>query len=170
MTHFTQNNRNVHKELEETLSNASRVMEQYFKVKSHRPITDVKSKVLKTIHTQTREIDIPMAPVTQKTSDESVLKEIRSRLTEQAEQISILASIITSGEDETGQWTDVVKRKQRKYAAEERPTLKSKTRPLKRTVKSKSRLPAILVQAGKKEFPALVQKPPNTPKDRKSVV
>lgn len=54
------------------------------------------------------------SPGPPKTFNESVLAEIRSmssRLNEQANQISAIAATISSGEVETGQWTEVVKRR-----------------------------------------------------------
>ncbi|XP_022180913.1 uncharacterized protein LOC111041068 [Myzus persicae] len=53
MCAFVKSNRNVHKELKETLANSRVVLTQYTKVKNRTPSTGTRSNVCKSQHTQT---------------------------------------------------------------------------------------------------------------------
>ncbi|KAL4091788.1 hypothetical protein QTP88_026422 [Uroleucon formosanum] len=172
MCAIAQSNRNVHKELKETLANSSRLMSQDSKVVKKPENKNTRPRTQEIAQTQTKVVDgtsnAAHTPDASSLGPEiNVLKEIKSisaRLSEQGEKIDAITSKLSAEDQEPGTWAVVArKKKNNNNKVDSRPTSEeaARTKGSKMAVgrsSARTRTPAILVDVVKENFPALAQR------------
>jgi len=166
MCAFAQANRNVHRELKETLANSSILMAQYVKVVNHGRAKEVAAKATCGSATNQQKATSEVAAIA--TEEEgSVLAEIRaisSKLNEHGELIAALAAG-RPGVSNASTWTEVVRRKppakkDRMEQKDDGTVDEGRTQPKKKDIAKASRKkpPAIKVRVNDGSYSEALKK------------